>query len=384
MKLLVDGVFFQLNSTGITRVWSSILPRLASYPDLDIVLLDRGMSPSIDGIQRVEFPAYTFSNTAADSFLIDECCREFGVDVFTSTYFTTPITIPSVLLVYDMIPEVLGFDLSKRWWQEKQIAISFARYYACISSNTRADLKRFYPSISDDRAIVTHCGVDRDVFRPCAPAQIEDFKRRWAVTKRYYVLVGAREQHGGYKNTDLLFRAVRKFRECEIDILCIGGEPEVNPTALAGLPRNVSARRVELTDQDLACAYSGAEALIYPSLYEGFGMPVVEAMACGCPVITTRHGSLGEVSGEAAVFVSGHDADELRCAMALVRDANERKKLIERGLRRAARYSWDDTARGVYNLLERAREERYDPAMKDFFVQWKKLRAIQAEVDVGC
>jgi glycosyltransferase involved in cell wall biosynthesis len=177
---------------------------------------------------------------------------------------------------------------------------------------------------------------------------------------------------------------VRKFRECEIDILCIGGEPEINPTALAGLPRNVSARRVELTDQDLACAYSGAEALIYPSLYEGFGMPVVEAMACGCPVITTRHGSLGEVSGEAAVFVSGHDADELRCAMALVRDANERKKLIERGLRRAARYSWDDTARGVYNLLERAREERYDPAMKDFFAQWKKLRAIQAEVDVGC
>ena len=146
MKLVVDGVFFQLTYSGIARLWSSILPRLATVPELDIVLLDRGNCPAFDGIERVEFPSYSLdANTATDSLLIDKYCRQLGAEVFSSTYYTTPLAIPSVLIVYDMIPEVLRFNLSGRSWQEKQIAVSFASYYACISENTRADLNRFYP-----------------------------------------------------------------------------------------------------------------------------------------------------------------------------------------------------------------------------------------------
>src|SRR6202034_2906063 len=118
MKLLVDGVFFQLARTGIARVWSSILPRLVNFAGLEIVMLDRGNCPPIAGIQRVEFPSYMMhSNTSADSLLLEQYCRELGADVFMSTYYTTPVAIPSVLLIYDMIPEVLGFDLNLRAWQ---------------------------------------------------------------------------------------------------------------------------------------------------------------------------------------------------------------------------------------------------------------------------
>ena len=82
MKLVVDGVFFQLTNTGIARVWSSILPRLACYPDMEIVLLDRGNCPSIDRVQRINFPSYTMNAyTAADSLLIDDYCQELGADV---------------------------------------------------------------------------------------------------------------------------------------------------------------------------------------------------------------------------------------------------------------------------------------------------------------
>ena len=383
MKLLVDGVFFQLASTGISRVWSSILPRLASYPNLEIFMLDRGKTPAIDGISPIKFPSYTFSNTAADSFLIDEYCHKLGIDVFTSTYYTTPATISSVLMVHDMIPEVLGFDLSTRAWREKQIAIGFASYYACVSENTRSDLKHFYPSICDERAVVTHCGVDHDVFRPRHREQVEDFRQRWEITKPFYMLVGLREQHRGYKNADLLFSAARQSRGFQMEILCIGGEPEINSNALAGLPENVSVRRLDLPDDDLACAYSGAEALVYPSLYEGFGLPVVEAMACGCPVITTSCGSLSEVSGDVAIFISGHDAEELRNAMAWVRKEKERQTLIECGLRNAALYNWDFMAEGLYEILKKAQEEAESPAAKCFFAEWKRLRAIQADVDIG-
>lgn len=382
MKLVVDGVFFQLTYSGIARLWSSILPRLTRYPDLDIVLLDRGNCPSFDGIERVEFPSYKLTaNTAADSFVIEKYCRELGADVFSSTYYTTPIGIPSVLIVYDMIPEVLEFNMAGRTWQEKQLAISFASYYACISENTRSDLNRLYPATTN-RSIVTHCGVEHRIFRPHERSRGEQFKRELGISKPYFILVGDREQGHGYKNGAHLFNAARGIHDFEFEILCVGGEKKIDPDALADLPPNVSARRVDLTDDTLALAYSGAEALIFPSLYEGFGMPVVEAMACGCPVITTRYGSLAEIAGDAAIFVSGHDESETRSAMRSVRERAQRPRLIKMGLQRAARYDWDVMARGIHDLLKKAKKQAEGQATKEFFDRWKKLRCIQAEVDV--
>ena len=166
MRLLVDGVFFQLAQTGIGRVWVTLLSKLARVPDLEIILLDRGRCPEIDGVARVPFPAYTMTYTAADSLLIQKVCDDLAIDVFSSTYYTSPLTTPQVQMVYDMIPEVMEFDLSARAWKEKQLALSYASHFACISANTRHDLLHFYPGIAPERAVVTHCGVDAAVFNP--------------------------------------------------------------------------------------------------------------------------------------------------------------------------------------------------------------------------
>jgi glycosyltransferase involved in cell wall biosynthesis len=386
MKLVVDGVFFQLTrgAFGITRIWSSLLPRLAALRDIEITLLDRGNSPSFDNIKTIEFPSYTIlANSAADSFLLDKVCRELGADVFTSTYYTTPVTVPSVLMVYDMIPEVLGFDLDRRDWQEKQIAISHASYYACISETTRSDLLRFYPTIGRDRATVTHCAVEHKIFRPRERTQVEDFKRKFAIARPYYLLVGSREQFQGYKNGSLVFKALEEGGGPAADIVCVGGESEINRDDLDRLPMDVSARRIELSDEELACAYSGAEALIYPSFYEGFGVPVIEAMACGCPAITTAHGALGEIAGEASLVITGRDVIELRNAMKLVHEPAHREALVLKGLQRAALYNWDLAAQRLYELLRDAASELDAPATQSFLSEWKRLRAIQAEVDAA-
>ena len=383
MRLLVDGVFFQLAQTGIARVWSSLLSRLARVPDLEITLLDRGGCPDVAGVARVPFPSCTMTYTAADSILIQKACDDLAADVFTSTYYTSALTTPQVQMIYDMIPEVMGFDLSARAWKEKQIALSYASHFACISANTRHDLLHFYPAIAPSRALVTHCGVDATVFNADAAAGLPAFKAAHGVGESYFLFVGAREQNKGYKNAGHFFDAIRIDKTAAYDVVCVGGEPTVNSRWARDLPRGVRIIRLDLSDAELASAYSGATALVYPSLYEGFGMPVIEAMASGCPVITTRHGSLGEVGGDAVLAISGQDRYELLRALERVQVHKTRRDLVAAGLAQAAKFDWETSATRFHDLLRRADAERHDERTVAFHRRWKKLRTAQAEVDVG-
>lgn len=383
MKLLIDGVFFQLAQSGIARIWASILPRLARTPGLEICMLNRGNAPKIAGIELVEFPSYKLhANTAADSFLIDMFCSEYGADVFMSTYYTTPVSVPSVLIVYDMIPEILGFDLRDRPWLEKQTAVSFASAYACISEQTQSDLERFYPG-TRAHSVVAHCGVETVTFHPKSSDQIQSFRSKFGLTKPYYLFVGSREQHLGYKNAMIAFRAAQGIRNRDFEFLCVGGEPNINDEAMAWLPANVTARQITLGDQDLACAYSGAEALIFPSLYEGFGLPVIEAMACGCPVITTSRGSLKEIAGDAAWLVSGDDVSELKAAMLGIIEPEQRARLSQLGLQHAARFQWHSMTEKLNQLMVMTAERNRRGELKRFFQEWRRVRYIQYAVDTA-
>ena len=384
MNLLIDGVFFQVADTGIARVWRALLPRLAAFPEFEVTVLDRGQCPLLPGLNYVEFPTHTFTSTAADSLLIEAFAKRYNADVFLSTYFTTPTQVPTVLIVHDMIPEVFNFDLSQRGWQEKETAICFVQYYLCVSENTRRDLLRLYPEVSPERVSVAHCGLDYDVFYARSRQDVLEFRHRYEVAEDYCVLVGSREQLHGYKNAGLLFEALKQeWRSSDLQILCVGGEPEVQPHFADGLPPGVTAKRVALTDDELACAYSGARALVYPSLYEGFGLPVVEAMACGCPVITTPNGSLKEVASDAALFISGKDPAELVEAVHQAADPLKRNELTKRGLERARQFDWDHMAEELRKLIHKAEAERAAPAIAEFFAEWDRLRHIQADVDAS-
>jgi glycosyltransferase involved in cell wall biosynthesis len=383
MKLLVDGVFFQLAQTGIARVWNSILPRLVAYDDIEIAILDRGGIPDFPGIRAIKFPSHSAEYTAADSSLIERVGRDWGADVFSSTYYTTPTSIPSVLMVYDMIPEVFDFDMSARIWKEKVLAISFARSFCCISEQTRLDLIKYYPDTANRPAVVAHCGVDHDIFRPQSSSGIEAFRETYGLKQPYFLLVGSREQHKGYKNAAIFFDAIRARGVGGFDVVCTGGEREIQKHFLAHLPEGITVKRIDVDDETLARAYSGALALVFPSLYEGFGMPVVEAMACGCPVITTSLGSLKEVAGDAAELISGHDRMEMVRALENVRKPERRAELIELGLKRAQSFSWDKATKTFYDLLCETVAQSTSKSTQRFLAEWKRLREIQAAVDIA-
>src|SRR5262249_42288067 len=147
------------------------------------------------------------------------------------------------------------------------------------------------------------------------------FRAAYGVERPYFLVVGNRRGVDGYKNVMLLFRALCEWKEvANHELICVGGADTIEAELRRCAHRRLRARRVVRSDDELGGAYAGAVALVYPSRYEGFGLPVVEAMAGGCPVITTPVASLPEIAQEAALYVEPDDEAGLRQALDEIRE----------------------------------------------------------------
>ncbi|WP_293335749.1 FkbM family methyltransferase [Microcoleus sp. CAWBG58] len=347
--IIVDGVFFQLYNTGIARVWRSLLEEWV-HQDFakHIIVLDRaGTAPKIPGINYRAAPAYSYDSTDADRAMLQQVCDELEADLFISTYYTTPIATTSVFMAYDMLPEIWGANLDKPMWREKHRAINHASAYIAISQNTASDLVKFFPDIAAESIAVAHCGVASN-FAPADREEISYFKTRYGIFKPYFLVVGAGDVH---KNTDLFFQAFGQLPTRQaFDIVCTGKRFPFKDE-FREFTSGSAVHILELSDRELSVAYSGAVALVYPSKYEGFGLPVLEAIACGCPVITCLNASIPEVVGKAALYVSDTDVNELAQALCEVQKPDVRRYLIAEGLEQAKKFSWSKMARIVSTTL---------------------------------
>ncbi|GEM_PF-1428404 len=357
--IIIDGVFFQLYNTGIARVWKSLLQEwlntdFAQY----IVVLDRGDTvPKLPNIRYRSIPLYNYGATEQDREILQQICDEEGADLFISTYYTTPISTPSVFMAYDMIPEVLGADFNEPMWREKHHAIRHASAYISISENTASDLVKCFSGISPEQVTVAHCGVS-NTFSPATQGEIQQFKMKFGITKPYFILVGA---GSNYKNAGLFFQAFDQlYSKQGFEIVCTGGSSLWLSAEYRQFTSGCVVHPLQLSDEELAIAYSGAVALVYPSLYEGFGMPVAEAMACGCPVITCKNSSIPEVAGEAAIYVNETDVNTMANALCEIQKPQVRHQLIETGLQQVQKFTWLKMADTVSSALINQTLQRFN------------------------
>ncbi len=347
VRIAIDGVFFRIAS-GISRVWRSLLAEWSANGFGEfLVIIDRmRTAPRFAGISYLDAPAHDYANRPTDRRLLQDICDREKITLFTSTYYTTPLTTPSILMVHDMIPEVMGFDLTNEQWREKHDALRYCQNYVAVSHSTMRDLLRFYPNIIPQQIVVTHGGTD---FSTPSTEQIAAFKQKYNIERPYFILSGSKTD---YKNALLFFRAFAHFgiNRANFAIVCTHSIPPLEPE----FQEHVGSAQVHhlvLSDAELQCAYAGALALAYPSRYEGFGLPVLEAMSCSCPVITCNNSSLGEVGGDAVVYVNPDSVTEMEIALDRVCQETTRRELIAKGLVRADNFSWRKMADGVENAL---------------------------------
>ena len=254
-----------------------------------------------------------------------------------------------IVTVHDMIPECLPhtrrrldrLTLKRRYVQR-------ADHIICVSEAPRDDLESIYGPL-DVPVSVVHHGVD-ERFHPDVP-------RLDVLPERYVLFVGNR---GQYKDAQVLFEAfaaiARDFPD--LHLLCVGGAGlsprEVQWLTERGIRDRVSQRY--LSDAEIASAYAHAEVFVFPSRFEGFGLPALEAMASGTPVILANATSLPEVGADAAVYFTPGNAEELASALASVlTDPLIQQQLITRGRERAATFTWHAAAEKTAAVYRQAR-----------------------------
>lgn len=266
------------------------------------------------------------------------------VDLFHATSFSLPLLWPGALVatLHDANHLALREQYGPGRVAYYRLVVgpraSFARALITDSEFSRQELARHLRLKPYSMQVISP-GVDAR-FRPSSA-------RRAGLPERYFVAVGNDKPH---KNLQLLASVAGAL---PAPVVLVAGE---GVKARLGFPES-AVELPSLTDEALAEVYSGAVALLLPSYYEGFGLPALEAMACGCPVIAARASALPEVVGNAGLLLPWGPADAgawREAAARVLRDRAERERLVELGLTRAARYRWEDCARQTLAVYERA------------------------------
>ena len=279
----------------------------------------------------------------------------------------------TVVTFHDMIPEWLheqspskGSDLLPL---QKNAALRLADAILTISEATRRDLEHFHPGTRGQATIIPLAARLGEI----APAPLPDF-----IPGSFFLFVGNRES---YKNGMSLLRAMALLadRFTRTSVVFFGGRSFTGDENEWLQKHRLENRVRHVTGEDplLVACYRKATALVYPSSYEGFGLPVLEAMQLGCPVITSPNSSLPEVAGEAAVYVDPRDTPALAGAMnRMLTDESWRDSLVKQGFARSALFSWSKTAAQTVNVYRTVMERKTTPVSAGaMFTEFRSDRA---------
>lgn len=256
---------------------------------------------------------------------------------------------PTIVVVYDLafefFPESYP-EFGKRLKKITRHALKKANRVVAVSQATKKDLIKIH-QIPEEKIKVIYLGCD-SVFRPQPKPRVKKIREKYGLKDGYFLFVGSFKP---IKNVPRIIEAFSKFlkkSEKPYQLVLVGSDIWLDKRIgkLGERVKNLGY----LPKKDLPAIYSGAAAFISPSLYEGFGLPLLEAMACGVPVVTSNAGSMPEIVGEAGILVDPLNVGSI--ADGLQRALKRRKDLIELGLKRAKKFSWQKSAREFLDLIK--------------------------------
>lgn len=264
--------------------------------------------------------------------------EKINPDIIHETYYRNfdpwPESVPRVTTIHDLIREKIDVDQSKIL--KKLNSIKHSRKIICISENTKMDLMDYYPFIQESQISVIYFGVNRSIFN-------DEFSGR---KKNQIVYVG---QRSGYKNFHVLLEAFKRSKKLrqELKLIVFGGGPFsrlenefINSNGLSSFVENIQGN-----DEKLINLYRESIAMVYTSIYEGFGSPVLESMSSGCVVLANNTPALKEAGGSCAIYFDTRDVESLVFELENLFSTTEKiEELRKLGIERAKSFTWEKTA----------------------------------------
>ncbi|NOX63451.1 MAG: glycosyltransferase family 4 protein [Chloroflexi bacterium] len=387
MRILIDGRTIQDHFPGIGRYVYNLADALASEQEDELWLLaydakrsGRGASGNtqydLDALARhpnlrlipTDIPVFHLREQTHLPALI----RELAPDIVHFPYNVRPLRrlpMPAILTLYDAIPRRFPhyFPRARRWLIEtiQRLALRASDAFVAISAATARDFQALY-HVQPERITVAPLAAD-PIFRPQPPESTTELRVRLNLPTHYALYLGSNKPH---KNLPRLVEAWARVsghdrsRSASADAetlhLVIAGAwderyPEAKRLAHARHLDHVVHFLGPVANKDLPALYAAADLFLFPSLYEGFGLPVLEAMACGTPVACSNTSSLPEIVGDAARLFDPASIESMTEAILnLWRNSSKRQELTRRGLERAAQFTWRRTAQLTRDAYVRA------------------------------
>ncbi len=355
MRVLFDARVISDHFPGIGRYAYHLLKAFEAYRDLELgVIFDpkasnSRFSPPWTSSARVQIIQASTPFTLRSQWELPVAIRHYAFDVYHAPYYVFPyaIPLPTVLTIHDTIPTRFPayFPPLKRYLIRglKFLATRKARHIITDSEATARDVQRFY-HVNPQRITAIPLAPP-PYFTPPLPEQVEKVRRKYSLPTCYFLYVGSSKPH---KNVRLLFKVWKR-------------SPPPCPLVLVGLTHfwhsSLPAQVRELgavPEEDLPALYGGCRGFLFPSLYEGFGLPALEAMACGAPVIYSDIPALREVAGSAGIALPPSDVEAWGDVIErLAYDEAFGEVLKIQGLTRAAQFSWTRTAQATLEVYRR-------------------------------
>lgn len=282
---------------------------------------------------------------------------------FTPNHYLPPlISIPSVCTIHDLGYLEFSEQFKKHdFWQLKYwtaISITISKYIIAVSESTKREIVRHFPFASK-KIVVTHHGYDKTKFNTkITTNDVRRVIKKYKISSKDYTLFLSTLKPS--KNVEGLLEAFAKTSNGKIKLVIAGKKGWMYKSIFQKVKDLNLGNRVVFTDfvaeSDKPALIFGAKVFVLPSYWEGFGMDVLHAMACGIPVVVSKVASLPEVAGAAGVYVNPYKLDDIAKGLAKVLDMTpyEYNRFVERGLRQVEKFSWEKTAKKTLKVLEKA------------------------------
>ncbi|MDR4509746.1 MAG: glycosyltransferase family 4 protein [Candidatus Brocadiaceae bacterium] len=290
--------------------------------------------------------------------------KKTKIDIFWATCNLLPLALPSrvrtLLTVHDLTylfyPETMAMKnlLAYRLLQRR--SIKTADRIIADSEATARDVKSYF-GITPNKMEVLPCGINRSMFLPVCGEELDRKVKKYGIRHKYLLTVSTLEPRKNLVNVLRSYEALIRNSTIDHDLVIVGARGWktsflYKEVRLLGLEERVRFLGY-VPEDDLPALYSGADALLFLSLYEGFGLPILEAMACGCPVITSHVSSMPEVAGRAAILVNPENIGEISQAVhGLLRDKERCAALRSAGQERIRQFEWRDRSRRLSEIFQ--------------------------------